>query len=63
VTIAYPFVGISFLISAALAVSFLGEPLTRPMVIGTLLIVGALWCWRADSRARRRAPVFGAPGS
>ena len=38
VSLAYPFVSISFLITTALAVAFMGEPLTRPMVIGTLLI-------------------------
>ena len=38
VTIAYPFVSISFLISAVLAVVFLGEPLSRPVLIGTALI-------------------------
>lgn len=39
VSLAYPFVSISFLITAVLAVLFLGEPLTRPLVIGTILIV------------------------
>jgi drug/metabolite transporter (DMT)-like permease len=38
VTIAYPFVSISFLITAALAVLFLGEPLSRPVLMGTALI-------------------------
>jgi uncharacterized membrane protein len=38
VTIAYPFVSISFLITAALAVLFLGEPMSKPMLIGTSLI-------------------------
>src|ERR1700688_3241374 len=39
VSIAYPFVSISFLLTAALAVLFLGEPISRPMILGTLLIV------------------------
>jgi multidrug transporter EmrE-like cation transporter len=39
VSIAYPFVGISFLITAALAVLILGEPLSTPMIIGTSLVI------------------------
>jgi multidrug transporter EmrE-like cation transporter len=39
VSIAYPFVSISFLLTAALAVFFLGEPVSRPMLAGTSLIV------------------------
>jgi multidrug transporter EmrE-like cation transporter len=39
VSIAYPFVGISFLITAALAVLILGEPLSTPMIIGTSLVM------------------------
>jgi uncharacterized membrane protein len=39
VSIAYPFVSISFIIAAVLAVMVLGEPVTRPMLIGTSLIV------------------------
>ena len=39
VSIAYPFVSISFIIAAALAVLVLGEPISRPMIMGTSLIV------------------------
>jgi len=39
VSIAYPFVGISFLITAALAVLILGEPISTPMIIGTSLVI------------------------
>ncbi len=39
VSIAYPFVSISFLFTSVLAVLYLGEPLTRPMIIGTALIM------------------------
>ena len=39
VSIAYPFVSISFLITAVLAVLFLGESISRPMIVGTSLIV------------------------
>ena len=39
VSIAYPFVSISFLFTAALAVLFLGEPLSLTMIMGTGLII------------------------
>ena len=42
VSVAYPFVSIGFLFTAALAVFILGEPLTRPVAIGTLLIMAGM---------------------
>jgi multidrug transporter EmrE-like cation transporter len=42
VSTAYPFVSIGFLFTAALGIFVLGEPLTRPMVIGTLLIMAGI---------------------
>jgi uncharacterized membrane protein len=43
VSVAYPFVSISFLITAVLAVLVLGEPISRSMVIGTLLIMSGIF--------------------
>jgi multidrug transporter EmrE-like cation transporter len=42
VSIAYPFVGVSFLITAALAVLFLGEQITTPKIVGTSLIMAGI---------------------
>jgi len=39
VSLAYPFVGISFLITAAFAVLVLGESVSKPIIVGTSLIV------------------------
>jgi drug/metabolite transporter (DMT)-like permease len=42
VSLAYPFISMGFVITAALAVFFLGEPVSRGMVFGTLLICAGI---------------------
>ncbi len=39
-TVAYPFVGLSFIVTLVFGLAFLGEQVTMPRVLGTLLIAG-----------------------
>lgn len=44
VSMAYPFVGLGFLLVMALGVLVLGEPLNTPRVLGTLLVASGVLC-------------------
>lgn len=43
VSLAYPFVGLGFILTMALAAAFLGEQVTLLRVVGTLLVVGGVY--------------------